>query len=65
MRAAGLVVTLIVVSGVAGCGISGVGGEHYEPISGSVVLTPQCPTHDLSDWATAQTVSAAPAFSRS
>ena len=61
MRTDGLVVALIAMSGVTGCGISGAGGEHYEPISGSVVLTPQCPTPDLSDWATAP-IADEPAF---
>jgi hypothetical protein len=56
MRAYGLVMVLIALPGVTGCGISG--GEHYEPISGSVVLTPQCPT---PDWATAP-ITGEPAF---
>ena len=50
MRVGGLVAALVVLPGVTGCGMS---GEHYEPISGSVVLTPRCPTPDEDGRATA------------
>jgi hypothetical protein len=56
-----LVVVLIAVAGVTGCGASGAGGERYEPISGSVILTPQCPAPDPSGWATAP-ITDKPAF---
>jgi hypothetical protein len=58
MRADGLSVALTVMAGVTGCVIS---GDRYEPISGSVVLTPQCPSPDLSGWATAP-ITDEPAF---